>query len=84
MYSAKVSNSISINKKTGEVKISEFKVDVDGFSEPKLLEKARENYNENKDLPKSSYPSRWPEGTWHEIYRDMWKNFLKWRRRSYK
>jgi hypothetical protein len=84
MYSAKISSGMTINRKTGEVKVNEFKVSVDGFSEPKLLEKAKESYNSNKNLPKFSYPTKWPEGNWCELYRDMWENFLRWRRRKYK
>jgi len=80
MYSSRISSSMTINRKTGEVKINEFKVNVDGFSEPRLLEKAKENYNSNKVLSDTSYTSKWPEETWHEIYRNMWKKFLKWKR----
>jgi hypothetical protein len=81
MYSSKISSDMTINKKTGEVKINEFKVSVDGFSKPKLLEKAKESYNASKDLPSTSYASKWPEETWHEIYWSMWKNFLKWKKK---
>ncbi len=81
MYSSRVSSSMSVNRKTGEVKIDEFNVKVNGFSEPKLLEKAKESYNANKELEKSYSKSGWPEEDWHEIYWNMWKNFLKWKKR---
>jgi hypothetical protein len=72
---------MTVNRKTGEVKIDEFNVKVDGFSEPKLLEKAKESYNANKELKKSYSNPGWPEEDWHEIYWSMWKNFLKWKKR---
>jgi hypothetical protein len=81
MYSSKVKSSMTINNKTGEVSLNDFGVDVNGFSNPSLLSKARENYNLNKDLPKSYCPEGWPEGTWYDLYWDMWRNFLKWKKK---
>jgi hypothetical protein len=83
MYSAKVSNSLSINNKTGETKLNEFKVKVDGFTEPSLLEKAKESYNAGKDIEKPTYAEEWPEGTWYEMYLKMCKNLLNWKKKKY-
>ena len=82
MYSAKVSNSMIIDKK-GKIKLNDFKIRVDGFSEPSLLERAKKEYNAGKDLTRVPYKSKdWPEGTWHDLYWDMRENFLRWRKRS--
>lgn len=83
MYSSKISNSMTIDKKTGEVKLNDVEVRVDGFKEPRLLEKAKENYNADKGLPEiGKYNSKWPEGTWYDMYLKMMKNLLKWKRKK--
>lgn len=81
-YSSKVSSSMTIDNKTGEVRLNDFGVKVDGFSEPRLLSKARENYNADKSLTKPTYPGLdWPKGTWYDLYWDMWKNLLNWKKK---
>jgi hypothetical protein len=86
-YSAKVSNSMTVNNKTGETKLNDIKVKVDGFSDPSLLEKAKKDYNTDKELKKSKPKylelRDWPEETWHDIYYDMLRRLLKRRKRAY-
>jgi len=86
MYSSKISSSIIINKKSGEVKLSEFKVNVDGYSRPAFTEKAKDCYNSNKDLnkPNMGFPEDWPVKDWHDLYWSIWDNLLKWKKRVYK
>jgi hypothetical protein len=84
MYSSKISNSMTINNKTGETKLNEVSVKVDGFSEPELLEKAKEDYNNDKSLKKPKYAKDWPEGTWYDLYYDMFRKLLKRRKMAYK
>lgn len=87
MYSAKISNSIEINKKDGEVKLNDLKIDVNGYSEPRLLENVKGDYNSDKDLTRP-YPynsNDWPKGIWYDLYCNMCRNLLKWKRnRNYK
>jgi hypothetical protein len=83
MYSSKVSSSMTIDNKTGEVKLNDFEVKVDGYSDKGLTRKAMDSYNSSKDLPQSKYDQKWPEGTWYDLYLKMWKNFLRWKRRAY-
>ena len=73
---------MTINNKTGEVKLNGFDVKVDNFSKPRMLEKAIDKYNNNKDLEIPFYPPEgWPEGEWNKMYWDMWKNLLKWKKK---
>lgn len=82
MYSAKVSNSMTVDNKTGKVRLDEFEVKVNGFDDKALTEKAKNNYNSDKSIPESEYDSRWPEGTWYDMYLKMMKNFLKWKQKK--
>jgi len=86
MYTAKVSSDIIINEKNGEVKLNELKIDVDGYSEPRLLEKIKNDYNSDKEMTtQSSYKSSgWPKETWYNMYLKMCRNLLKWKKRVYK
>ena len=84
MYSAKVSSGMTINKKTGEVKLNGLGVRVDGFSNSGLLSQALNNYNSDKSLlrhPKYPKVPGWPEETWYDLYEGMWNNLLKWKKR---
>lgn len=83
VYSAKVSSSITINKKNEEVRLNEFDVKVDGFSDKKLLESAKEKYNSRKAIKKPYYSEEWPKGTWYSLYYDMLKKLLRWKKRAY-
>ncbi|MEM7816919.1 MAG: hypothetical protein QXZ20_03330 [Candidatus Aenigmatarchaeota archaeon] len=84
MYKARVSNDIIIDKKEGKVRLSDFKINVDGYTEPKLLEKAKESYNNDKELKVFYKSTNWPKGTWYKLYSDMYRNLLKWKKRVYK
>jgi hypothetical protein len=82
MYTTKISNSIEINKKDGEVKLNELKIDVNGYSEPRLLENAKNDYGSDKGLTRTSYNSNdWPKGVWYDLYCNMCRNLLKWKRK---
>ena len=80
-YSAKISNSMTIKK--DEVILNDFKVKVDNFSDNKLLEKAKESYNSGKKIKMPQYSGDWPKGTWYELYYDMLKRLLRWKKRAY-
>ena len=86
MYTAKVSNDIIIDEKNGNVKINDLKIFADGYSEPSLIEKAKNDYNSDREvMTKSSYKSSdWPKGTWYSLYLNMCRNLLKWKKRVYK
>lgn len=84
MYSAKVSNSMTIDNRTGEAKLNDIDVNVDGFSDTTLLEKARENYNSGEEIKERYHAKKdWPDVMWDELYYDMFKKMLKWRKRNY-
>ena len=86
MHTTKVSNDIIIDEKNGEVKINDLKISVNGYSEPSLIEKTRNDYNSDREvMTKDSYkPSGWPKGTWYSLYLNMCRNLLKWKKRVYK
>jgi methionine synthase I (cobalamin-dependent) len=83
MYTARIKNKLTINKKDGKVKLDRFEVDVNGYKEPRLLEEAKESYNSGKDVIQTNtyYSNDWPKGVWHDLYQGMWKNLLKWKRK---
>jgi len=84
MYSSKVSNSMTIDNRTGETRLNGIDVNVDGFSSPALLEKTRENYNAGEEITERYNAKKdWPDGMWDELYYDMFKKMLRWRKRSY-
>jgi hypothetical protein len=86
MYTAKVSNDIIINEKDGEVKLNDLKIYVDGYSEPSLIEKTKNDYNSDKEMTiqRSYESSNWPKETWYGIYCNMCRNLQKWKKRIYK
>jgi len=85
MYQSKVESKIIINHRTGEVKLEEFKVGVDGYSNTRLLNEAKENYNTDKEWTKPyPYFPDWPEGIWHSIFHDFLEKLRNWRQRKYK
>lgn len=83
MYSSKISNSMTIDNKTGETKLNEIDVEVDGFSDPELLEKAKLDYNASKDVKEKYKAKEWPEEDWYVMYNDMIRKLLKWRKKNY-
>jgi hypothetical protein len=86
MYTAKVSNDIIIDEKNGEVKLNDLKIYVDGYSEPSLIEKAKNDYNSEKKMTtqRPYKSSDWPKGTWYDMYCNMCRNLQKWKKRVYK
>jgi hypothetical protein len=84
MYTSKVSSSLSIDRKTGEAKMSSFEVKVDGYSDTAATKRAIESFNSGKDLKKSSYPTGCPKGSWCDLYYSMWFRMLKWKKKAYK
>jgi len=84
MYSSKVSNSMIIDNKTGETRLNDIEVKVDGFSDPELLEKTKQDYNADKESKeKYKVKKEWPEEDWYEIYENMMRRFSRWRKISY-
>lgn len=86
MYTAKISNDIIIDEKNGEVKLNDLKIDVNGYSEPSLLKKVKNDYNSEKKMTtqRSYKSSDWPKETWYSMYCNMCRNLLKWKKRIYK
>jgi hypothetical protein len=82
MYEAKVSNKIIINHETGAVKLEEFGVNVDGYSNPKQLSEAIESYNSGKEISSDNREDNsWPKGDWYHIYFDMLERLFNWKRK---
>jgi hypothetical protein len=83
MYSSKISSSMTIDNKTGETRLNDIDVKVDGFSDPELLEKTKQDYNNDKESKEKYHAKEWPEEDWYEIYENMMRKLLKWRKISY-
>ena len=72
---------MTINKKTGEVRLNDLDIRVDNFNESALTERAKENYNSGKDIKPYYYPKDWPKGTWYDLYFDTLRNLLRWKKK---
>lgn len=83
-YSSKISSDMTIDKKSGEVKLNGMRINVDGYTEPKTIEKGVADHNSGKEsyAPKESAAnySSWPKGTWHELYSKMMGNMASWKK----
>lgn len=75
---------MTIDNKTGETRLNDVDVKVDGFSDPELLEKTKQGYNAGEE-PKEKYKVKkeWPEEDWYEIYENMMRKLSRWRKISY-
>ncbi|MFH0798173.1 MAG: hypothetical protein V1906_02055 [Candidatus Woesearchaeota archaeon] len=80
MYSAKVSRDMVVDK-NGYATLGDMKISVDGYTNPKMLRKAKDCYNSGKKMPEPPGYEKWPKGTWQEMYYSLMAGTLKWKRR---
>lgn len=79
MYKSTIKSKQIINNKTGDVKLEEFDVNVNGYKNSKKLREAKESYNSDKKI-KTEYNRDWPRGIWYYLfgeYYNMLKDFKK-------
>ncbi len=84
MYQSKISQKMIIDKRTGNVKLEEFDVNVDGYKNRKKLRKAKNAYNLDKDIEKEYKDDDWPEGMWYYMFEEYLEYLKKWKKNKSK
>ena len=68
MYKSTIKSKQIINNKTGDVKLEEFDVNVDGYKNRKKLREAKESYNSDKKIKTEYKRDEWPKGIWYYLF----------------
>lgn len=79
MYQSKISSKMTIDNKTGDVKLEEFEVNVDGFKNRKKLRKAKDAYNSDKEIKKEYERDDWPKGMWYYLFEEYFDRLKAWK-----
>jgi hypothetical protein len=79
VYSTRISSDFTVDAK-GDVRLHELNAKVNGACDNSYQKRAVACYNSDLEMPEYWYEV--PE--WYSIYRKMFRNMLKWKKRVYK
>jgi len=74
IYQSKISSKITINHKTGNTRLEELDINVNGYKDRKKLRKAKETYNKDREMKeKLEERDDWPKGMWYYLFEEYFK-----------
>jgi hypothetical protein len=80
MYKSKIRSALFINKDTGEVRLKDLDIEVDGYKDKEKLREARESFNSEEELLVEPVENYKPKGIWYYMLEDFYKRLMKLKR----